>query len=571
MRVRDVSASTASVLLVTGSLVLNLPYLTGATRFVPALLGAGLGLYACLQFSNFRQGSQPPPPQPHETQFVERLAQLDEDSHNFSATGDQLVTFAFLLLFPEMNRSRVKETIDMREELLTKRSCTEISLEISPSRERHGANFLYVPVMRPLKKRLLTDFSVSDGGDAPLLTLNHEESLLFLIKVARNLIRDAYGIGEDETLWTKEQGATFALVLELLLQVPNVPLSTRLDRVRERERASARLNAVAKNLTETGGSEELKAFVELVATNYVIIARVPKAKRFQVKYSYRMDRLPLPAARKGMWWLRAKGHLRVATGSDAANLELAVSKPKSCTSYHLNIQMPPGTYVADQVLTDADGEPVPKIDQGGYNRGDPYFRLAGRGRTRAHFYSRALRQSHDASLLRLKVQEKPPGSLGRALLCAAVTLILVWAVAPPRPPHAVDGAAALAAGIPYVVAVFGFVRGVGKSRSRVFAIMSGWSALITSIIALCAMTLLLLGYTDSPESNNVVRFVDVTHPAWVCLCAMAFANVVSVTGLLITRWRRFVKASERQTEPLDLDGFRALSSRLPSVREGDRK
>ncbi len=503
-----------------------------------------------------------------------RIADLMSKADALRLSAIQLTSFAHLLLYPESTRRRIKESMDLREQLVTKTASAEITRELHSATSgdleatlAKDEGRLFVPIMRPLKKRLITGLSVHDRSGASIATLSHEESMIFLTKLLKRLFVDTFNLSADHRDWSKDQGALFVAIMEVALRVPPDDIADSVSRSLERDRSTA---VVADLLAETKlvivddrAHERIRALIRLLALNYVIIGEHEPAERFFVQYSYRVPKKPFHRQRDLGFRASIKGLTRGLLRSDASYLQIPVNKAKRCDSYHLVITAPNGTHFGRAVLKDEQGESVTKASGRGFNGGSGYFRISERGYQEAHFYSRQLWKSPSAAYLDVRIQETPPGRLGRAALAAAITLPLLYLVARSAQGKTtsaelnLDHAAILAAGLPTAIAILAFVLGTTAPDSRVLAILAVPSALMTAAVILVGATRLMSppGITDEYRDAAHFDFFGVYAHDWIILCVAATLNLLVTTCALGTRLLRHDNLRAKSSASYDVEAL----------------
>lgn len=542
------------------------------------LLAACLaGLWTCgriWRMSIITSVSKDPDAVPVEVpQLAQRIESLLARSHGLDLSAVQLTSFAHLLLYPESTRRRIKESMDLREHLITKSASAEITRELTElgdskleAQLEEDTGPLYVPIMRPLKKRLITGLSVYDKSGSSIPTLSHEESLVFLTRLLLKLFAETFHISSDYRRWSTQAGVAFMSIMEAVLQIPNDEVASSDTRTIRRLHATNGFRAIVERIgilpVDDESFERLCAVVRLLSLNYVIIGEHPPEGRFLVRYSYRVPKVPLHRGNGSGLWARTKGWTRSLLRSDAAYLQVPVNKAKRCDSYHLVLTAPNGTHFAQAVLKDESGKSVAKVSQREFSLGTAYFRLGERGYQEAHFYSRQLWKAPTASFLDVRIQETPPGRLGRATLVAALALFLTYLVGRSSQSKGpsdlnLDFAAVLAAGIPTALAVLAFVLGSTASDSRVIAILAVPSAIATAAVALAGSALLMFptGVSEADKRQASFDYFGVYAHGWLILCCIATANLLVTSCALIIRLVRHDKLRRRSSASLDVEAL----------------
>jgi hypothetical protein len=506
-------------------------------------------------------------------QLANRIESLLTRSSSLDLSAVQLTSFAHLLLYPESTRRRIKESMDLREQLITKSASAEITRELGglessklEAKLEEDTGPLYVPIMRPLKKRLITGLSVYDKSGSSIPTLSHEESLVFLTRLLLKLFADTFQVSSNYRHWGLKEGVVFMAIMESVLQIPAEEMSDSKIRTNRRSHASNGFRGLVQKTELTPVDEDsferLCAVVRLLALNYVIIGEHTPEERFIVRYSYRVPKIPLHRGRAINLIAHAKGWTRSLLRSDAAYLQVPVNKAKRCDSYHLVLTAPNGTHFAQAILKDEQGKSVSRVSQREFNLGAAYFRLGARGYQEAHFYSRQLWKSPTAAFLDVRIQETPPGRLGRAALVAGLMLFLTYLVGMSAQSKDIsdlnlDFAAVLAAGIPTALAVLAFVLGSTANDSRVIAILSAPSAIVTAGVALTGSAFLMFpaGITGDDKKHANFDFFGVYAHGWLILCCVASVNLIVTACALIIRLVRHDTLRRRTASSLDVEAL----------------
>jgi hypothetical protein len=471
--------------------------------------------------------------------------------------------FAYMMLYPQATRRRIKETIDLSEDLLTKHANAEIGLESIVSPE-YKAEYLYVPVLRPLKKRLFTGFTVRDAQDTAVSTLSYEESLVFITALLRDLYADAFGLSHDTRAWDDQHGAMLSAAVEILLTVPDYNELSAKERREFRNRMWNVFDERAKPRLPQGEiSKErylrLKNVIEILSSNYVIIGLMPWQKRFSVAYSYRVPKDPFTHTPKGKWLESVKGELRRTLGGEPASIEIAANKAKRCASYHLVLQAPEGSYVVGATLVDEDGKRMSRQRRMTHELGRAYFRIVGRGQREAHFYSRRLAKVESQLSLRILVRETPPGAVGRATFVALLTSAMIVASG-----HLIvtssghlgggDVSALIVGGIPAALGSFSFVLGWGSRRSSVVSLASVLSALVTMVVATTGICFALawpVGWAQNGPGWLDVFGID--DWLWAALFLVSVGNLAAISAALSIRLVRHNFALKKSIFSIDAE------------------
>lgn len=500
---------------------------------------------------------------PTDEQIVDAGLELTERAlREYESTElDKTTAFNFVhrLLEPASVRSRMVESITVSENSVRRTCAVEFEplSDLEPESTTRTTPDL-IPVLRMDRGQLVNDLDLRDIDSRQVQTYNHDAYMLLVAVCILKLLDAAI---DPQLLQTDKLSKQRFVQLRRLM----VGRTVIRDPLRPRETVESRADSFLEELmSQIVICEELEArllcqLVALTQVTYAIVARVEASTSAPTRflYSYRED-LPqrpvkLASPRKKSWLLQDE--LRAPLGVDPVEVHVDASRAKKAASYHLEVEAPPGYYVAETWVYDRrTGRAAAKESlRGVYRLSTPYYRCKPpRGDSFAHLYTRGfLRSRIEQPFLYVRFAEKPPGSMGRAWLVSLALLALVWlfgvaastqvAASPqggsPETLGSIDPGALLVAVPLAFVAVVGFT-----SRERGYAgtLLSQLS--LAGSVALITLVLILLQLFQGGRMlpGAWPSLVMVTHPAWIILLILATTHAAwtgTTLGVRYWRWR----------------------------------
>jgi hypothetical protein len=489
---------------------------------------------------------------PVESQSLqERLIEVIDLCNRPSVSNStQRTIFRYLLLHPAESRKRVRESINLSDDPVTRTCYIEFStlppdVSISANRRDHPLDEHYlVPIINPFKGRLITGLDVRDSRDVALQTLTYDESIVFMASLARDIFADAFGINADIETWTDDQASCYISTVQLLIAAS--PTHSDIRRKDYREAARQRLQeSIARArlvVTDKTAYSELELLSEQILLNYVVIAKVPAAQRLFVKYSYKFDRKALYQNLRGSKKQNSVARVRRSAPSEPTGLQVAAHKARKCGSYHLTVYAPAGSYVERVILHDGSGEKVHKEKVLDYVVSRPYFRIAGLGSSELHFYARHFQGTKVPLFLNIKVFERPPGALGRAALASFLVWVLIMVAAVGASDgrstgFEIDLVAVITAALSAAIGTWAFVTGVGSSKDNFKSLTSVGCAISCITLSVAAIALLVTSRISAwtPSRSSAFEFLFVSDWRWSLLGLLGLTLTCVATSAFTLR------------------------------------
>ena len=506
-------------------------------------------------------------------------------------TSGEAWTFAQQFVQPSLSRGRVKETITVARGR-TRRDCSvqfkpALDVNLGPDGKSKRE---FIPLARFKRGRVLTDLRIEDHDGFRLASLPHDEFMTLVGVCVRKLLRDCVDSTEMEQSLESQVQYIFVENALIGLCVLHRPLQ---DRESLEERAKLILGQVLNGLQGDSGlnvdrgldidkdkAELLCALVAQVQAVYGIVVRVSRPPEYSktITYSYTEalfvnETLEDPRAGSGSSksidrklelrrrWRKIQNLMRQGLEVSLPEMRVDASRSRSSESYHLEVEAPPDYYVAEAWFYNDDDGVKTSIHRGTspgmYEWGRPHSRVTPAcGETTTHVYTRSFKNSdHLHPWLYVRFVERPPGSLGRALLVSAGLLITVWligvAVSTSAGGQLRSDLGAMVFAIPIgLIAVFGFT---SKERGYTGTLVSQ-GAIVGSIL-LAVVVLVALQLTEAKRLDSLPKWPSllmVENPVWILLLLASLALTIGVAAVLGVRWLRWQWAADGPRRPGEL-------------------
>ena len=147
---------------------------------------------------------------------TQRQLEVGEAATLLKISEGDLRFLTFMLLYPRLSRKRVNESIELDKPTIIKNAVMDLGI---PDELIIGTKIAYVPVVRPVKGRLIRSLEVRDSQGNSLQTLNHEESVTLTARLADVLLRKAFELPDSGEL-PKDIGEVWAHFVATALIVP---------------------------------------------------------------------------------------------------------------------------------------------------------------------------------------------------------------------------------------------------------------------------------------------------------------------------------------------------------------
>lgn len=491
-----------------------------------------------------------PIPDPIYQPGIEWLAKLqDVTSLNFSEFDKgAVISFFELLTRPERYRSRVVETIDLDGRGIRQHVAVEFVL---PAAALEG-EYLYLPLLQPLKGELLDNFYLTDTSGKTLPNLAYDETTKLAAAGLMSVLTNAIGMKTKGRRSRRAplQVSNNAKVLELVL----------LDIIAKRGRIDpknipAKVDSVLARLDRLKDEDRklISAYVISLSASYPIVAVVPTnmavAKRVIVKY----ERTLIAASEQGRL-----GEFRLGLGLRPNQIAIPIQLALSARSYHLRLNGPLDKYIMEQYFEcrncglpatrDLSGAPE---SNGGCFHGsngpqtDSHFRLRRkRGQNFIHLYMRGYYEGQPLKgfQVRARFKEIPPGSRANAMVTALATTVLIGIFGYLVTHHkgaSTSGFPGLVLALPTVAASwFGFAADGGKLVGS--SLLARLSLMISGVLSLVALAFYLLNSPPAAATStkNTDRYLHVHHIipilgigglVWPIMLALSASNFIYIS------------------------------------------
>lgn len=245
-------------------------------------------------------------------------------------------------------------------------------------------------------------------------------------------------------------------------------------------------------------------------------------------------------------------------GARPVALQIPLTMAGTAQSYHLLIRSEDGLYLGQQDCPGISEFLNKRIPDRPADIPPPYYRFRRRlGQSYAHFYTRFFPE-HTATVPPPKVKvlffETPPGSTFRALVAAAASAVLVWAVGIGITYGSVEelgtDAPAVLLAFPAVAAAWlGFDQPGRRLLEGTMA--SRASLLLTAVTSVLASALYILHRTHAPlpalRDHFQFSVLFISRPSWAILFLIAFTNFVLISYFYVIRTWTFMQLASRQT------------------------
>ncbi|MGH3694904.1 MAG: hypothetical protein ACRDRX_13115 [Pseudonocardiaceae bacterium] len=418
----------------------NIPFWADAVLRGLLLSGAIVVLVKLVRPWHKRRLKERPLPQfPHTPVPPENVFWLKRraGSSLFAMDKAALKIFALAVAKPTEVRQRVVDTYVPERRTVHQRVSIECQIPkdyllehehlVTGEKQRGSPPVIYFPLLMPRKGKLQDEFNVFNGDGSAVSVLAYREYLQLVACTVRALLLASFGKERYSELPKEVRDAERNCLLEIMkrrdpgARVPSLQPESDLDRL-----STANLSDVVDGAT----FEIVRSFVRKLTNNYGIVAIVrPESNgRFLVKYEQIL--IPNMKLSKPASGLPGKsvGWLRVALGARPVDLTIGIENACTCQSYHLRVAGTDGLYLMRQVPLDY-AKTIATTARGAPTL--PHLRFRRRlGQPHGHFYARYFPESQgdEQPRIRFKFGEIPPGSLLRAAIAAAASLVLVWLV-----------------------------------------------------------------------------------------------------------------------------------------------
>lgn len=438
--------------------------------------------------------------------------------------NSELQSLASLLLNQKASRKRVTETVTVHPTHFEK----DVSVEMVCAK---ATGSRLVPIIRPVKGRLIDNFEVKNSSGKDLVTLSHVDSSAALLQVVRYLVRVALPDADLATQSLVEHHFALQLMVSGDL-APPPPLGPDLD-------------------ADPAALQDLRALAAEYHSRYPIIAVVPEpdiavvgdevAIRLRYRYTQSISAI---AARSHHVGGRFKASVRKYVLGPPTQFAVRADKALRCSSYHLRINAPEGLLTGEAIFCDGtkiirrSNEPAGTVSRFHYRTLPP------KDQPFAHLYTRDLHRSavKDPTYY-VRFSERLPGSIGRAALAATLLAWIVWIVGINVRTAPDDNIKFISLALAAHAALLTWV-GAGAIRLRFGqSLTARVSFLITAFIG----ALVVLQYVGYASGRWVGSSLDdhsllfVSNVNWCVLLSLAGVNALYILLTLLIRLRRSMR------------------------------
>lgn len=493
--------------------------------------------------------------------FVERVLSMPTlSSHDAWLFAQQLVQ-------PSLTRGRVEERISI-ERHLVRRCCTVQLRSPAPQSDEKDWREL-LPVARFLRGRVIPDLHISSLTGEELASLPHDQFMTRAGLCIRTMLADC--INTQDVMAHGETAAEYVLLQEALIGmcVKHVPLEGQQSIAARAELLRNNLATVFRRLRilqEDQFSMVCALACQLQVSFAVVVpVTVRREESVTVNYEYTEPLISnTPSGAKGpvrwsqsvrMIRRRVFNWCRQALDYNLPEVYISAARARSCDSYHLTVEAPPGSYVAESWFfneREETRESVSRLSRDRmYEWGGSHSRVSPpSGRSETHVYTRSFgSSSYVAPWLYARFAERPLGSLGRALLVGVGVTSTIWVIgvhlSMSHERIALDLGALLFAVPLSLIAVLGW----SAAERGYSGTLAGQGFLLGSAaLALSALLALQLSNADRLEGlKSWPAVVMVTEPAWIVLLVSSLALNVWGAALLAVRWVRWQRDVDNES------------------------
>lgn len=345
-------------------------------------------------------------------------------------SSSELSSFIGLTLAPAAFRMRTHDVLSVRRDFSERTVTTTFSLQdwILPAGEIGAKKAdeeaaakprivngqvrasMLIPFLTAPKGKLYDKFELLTPSREESRILAYREQLLLVVCCANLLISLAFRLPQDPESWSEDQNVILLRAVELISLAPR-----RHQQIAQRLWSSTTVDELLTDMRELGASNEnqlqqLGTFLRKYLNSYTLVLAHPVVGMASVKYSYTRRTRDLLRVVPNTETYGTTVLLRQIFRRMSGALFLPLIRAGDSSSYHLEIEVPAGSYAAGVDVIDKDGKRVaPRHTE--VNQHSWYFRQPRAGSSRIHFYSRRFGSTQASWVLRARIYERPWGTI----------------------------------------------------------------------------------------------------------------------------------------------------------------
>jgi DNA-directed RNA polymerase subunit RPC12/RpoP len=497
-----------------------------------------------------RKGAQDPVFQPGEEWLAAR--QRDAFKYRSKYDGAAIDAFVKLTVDPARYRSRVSETVDLDGNGFIQ----QVSVEFTLPDSALDAEYLYLPILSPLKGELIDNFRLCHASGASATNLSYDETTILAALGIESLLYSASyrALGEEMHVGVDKDVLADGIILLK-------PLASRghISNKDAEALVNNRLQLIHTKLVGRRTKKILRMYLTSLTVTYPIVAVVPRSAVVGGRVLMKYERTVLPPAKRG----GRQGRLRLFLGLRPHQLAVPVNLALTAASYHLRVNgLSAGDkYVSQQSLrcircqrrVQRNWVGSPQSCPGCSHQTlpsnvpnpDTHYRLRQRrGQSYAHLYMRGYASSKLRDLeLKVRFKEIPPGSRAYAAATAMVTTIFVGAIGY-MVGHGIGTGSELPAlilALP-VAAVSWFSSTTDSDKLVGSSLLARLSLILSSIVSFAAIIVYLVfthhpteGVTRLSPNGSGVALLGVGNFLWLTLVSVSLMNFIYISYRFVLR------------------------------------
>jgi hypothetical protein len=460
---------------------------------------------------------------------------------------DEVVLTRYLVILKQYAEyiHRVTETVSVDDSVLTRRVTLNLSIPnvtlahpaVKTFRDRYGprrfvprsnvdpeagihtsppqrVNRSLVPLLRARRGRLFSNLDVRDADGTSLAVLNHEENICLA------------GLLLQAELYRRVDASAPPQIVERVAGVlNNVPaLSPKKSKILYNSIFHSRVwDSLPVSATD---ARYIRRLTKFFCSSFLTTVEVPFGPndRTVVQYSYTSRYQDIDTNKTG----RQRRSIADRVGRSPSSFRVTIPLAFTAKSYHFRMSAPKGYYCNNQeLLTISDAQPKRwKPHESG-----TFWKAVKTGLPYSHIYCRRFHKVKRRPLIvRAVFYERPPGSLGMAVLTSWIVTLMLISFASIVDRLLVHRSGLTAA--PFIVAIPGTValwaqRTLSRHSILVAPLLSRFTFLSSALLALMAALLLIIVQVFNPN-GSCVRFMASLSMAIFGLVSLLLSLYVSV-------------------------------------------
>lgn len=455
---------------------------------------------------------------------------------NEKYSSHQLHLLAELLLNPSHFRTRVVEEIDLGRGMARTSVSTTLAIEPDEDSVDSGStahrwaagDTILVPVLTPRKARLYDRRVITDGSGAHYSPISQGTSAALCAGLVLHVFKLAYKLKADPSTWDDTVRWNFLAILDAIARSRTAE--------EDPDTVASLVRPVVDSYDETA-LRRLQQLVGLFATRYAIVAEMPYAVAVIVDYRHESLTASLAAEPPKKSTLKVTRVIQRLFRIPSGYIEIEAAQAKNCQSYHMYLQVPPGSYIGPSQLVSGDSlvgiDPHPE-----FTTTIPYLRPILPSGSFLHVYGRGLQSLPTGSLFKVRVYERPYGTeLYGAIACMALLAVSIILKQAYVTDGSIDvGAAVL--GVPVALATVGAFYGSAARRSltaSTIGILGGLAAGVGSAL------LLLTFMVEQATPDHPTSATGHTAHWWTWFVGGSVAIASLAVSALLVRILRYLR------------------------------